>query len=161
VHVGGTLEEIHAADRAASRGQMPERPFVLLGQQYLADPSRSVGDIHPVWAYAHVPQGWTGDATEAVIGQVERYAPGFRDRIVSMAVSTPADLHAYNANYVGGDIGGGAVTPWQTAVRPRISPDPYHLGLPGLYLCSASSAPGGGVHGMAGYHAAKAALRRL
>ncbi|MCW2769170.1 MAG: FAD-dependent oxidoreductase [Aeromicrobium sp.] len=161
VHVGGTLEQIHAADRAASRGQMPERPFVLLCQQYLADPSRSVGDVHPVWAYAHVPHGWTGDATEAIIGQVERFAPGFRDRIVATATCTPADFQAYNANYVGGDIGGGAITPWQTAVRPRISAHPHHLGLPGLYLCSASSAPGGGVHGMAGFHAAQAALRNL
>jgi phytoene dehydrogenase-like protein len=161
VHVGGTLEEIHAADRTASRGQMPERPFVLLCQQYLADPSRSVGDIHPVWAYAHVPHGWTGDATDAIIAQVERFAPGFRDRIVATAVTTPAQLQAYNANYVGGDIGGGAITPWQTAVRPRVSPHPHHLGVKGLYLCSASSAPGGGVHGMAGFHAATAALRAL
>jgi phytoene dehydrogenase-like protein len=161
VHVGGTLEEIHAADRAASRGRMPDRPFVLVCQQYLADPSRSMGDVHPVWAYAHVPHGWTGDATEAIIGQIERFAPGFRDRIVATAVSTPADIQAYNANYVGGDIGGGAVTPWQTAVRPRLSAHPHHLGLPGLYLCSASSAPGGGVHGMAGFHAATAAVREL
>lgn len=161
VHVGGTLEQIHAADRAASRGQMPERPFVLLCQQYLADPSRSVGDVHPVWAYAHVPHGWTGDATDTIIDQVERFAPGFRDRIVATAVTTPADLQAYNANYVGGDIGGGAVTPWQTAVRPRVSAHPHHLGVKGLYLCSASSAPGAGVHGMAGFHAATAALRAL
>jgi phytoene dehydrogenase-like protein len=161
VHVGGTLEEIHSADRDASRGRMPDRPFVLLCQQYLADPSRSVGDTHPVWAYAHVPHGWTGDATEAIIAQVERFAPGFRDRIVATAVTRPADFWSYNANYVGGDIGGGAVTPWQTAVRPRVSVHPHHLGLPGLYLCSASSAPGGGVHGMAGFHAATAALREL
>jgi phytoene dehydrogenase-like protein len=160
VHLGGTIEEIVASDTESVNGRMPERPFVLLCQQYLADPSRSVGDVHPIWAYAHVPHGYTGDATGALIDQIERYAPGVRDRIVATAVRTPAESQAENANYVGGDITGGAGTPFQTVFRPRISPNPYWLAR-GLYLCSASTSPGGGVHGMSGYHAAQAALRSL
>ncbi len=160
VHLGGTIEEIIAADTEAVNGRMPERPFVLLCQQYLADPSRSQNDVHPVWAYAHVPNGYTGDATEALVDQIERYAPGVRERILATSVRPPALLHAENANYVGGDITGGAGTPWQTVFRPRVSHNPYWLGA-GLYLCSASTPPGGGVHGMAGYHAARSALRSL
>ncbi len=160
VHLGGTIEEITAADTAAVAGRMPDRPFVLLCQQYLADPGRSVGDVHPVWSYAHVPHGYTGDATEAVIAQIERFAPGVRERIVATSVRSPVQAYAENANYVGGDITGGAGTPWQTVFRPRVSADPYHLA-DGLYLCSASTPPGGGVHGMGGYRAAQSALRRL
>lgn len=160
VHVGGRLEEVDAAERAVAAGRMPERPFVLLAQQYLADPARSVGDVHPVWAYAHVPHGYTGDATEAILRQIERFAPGVRERIVATAVRTPADLYAENANYVGGDISGGALTPMQLVFRPQVAPDPYRL-TRGVYLCSSSTPPGGGVHGMAGYHAATRALRSL
>lgn len=161
VHLGGTFEQLNAAEREVHAGRMPERPFVLLCQQYLADPDRSAGDIHPVWAYAHVPTGYTGDASEALIGQIERFAPGFRDRIVAQTVTTPAQLEEHNANYIGGDIGGGANDPWQLVMRPRFSPNPYSLGVKGLYLCSASTPPGGGVHGMGGFHAATHAVANL
>jgi phytoene dehydrogenase-like protein len=160
VHLGGTLEEIIAADTDAVNGRMPERPFMLLCQQYLADPSRSENDVHPVWAYAHVPNGYTGDATQILIDQIERFAPGVRERIVATSVRPPSLLHSENANYVGGDIIGGAQTPWQTVFRPRVSHNPYWLAK-GLFLCSASTPPGGGVHGMGGYHAAQAALKSL
>lgn len=161
VHVGGTLEEVNAAENQVHAGRMPQRPFVLLCQQYLADPDRSAGDVHPVWSYAHVPTGYTGDVTEAIIAQVERFAPGFRDRIVAQTVSGPAQLEAHNANYLGGDIAGGSNDPWQLVMRPRMSPNPYSLGVKGLYICSASTPPGGGVHGMGGFHAATRALREL
>ena len=140
---------------------MPERPFVLVAQQYLADPSRSAGDVHPVWAYAHVPNGYDGDATEVLIDQIERFAPGLRERIVGRAVRTPAEMSAYNANYVGGDIITGANTPWQTTIRPRLALDPYATGIPGVYICSAATPPGAGVHGMNGANAAASALRYL
>ena len=160
VHLGGTMEDIVACDTEAVNGRMPERPFVLLCQQYLADPSRSVGDVHPIWAYGHVPNGYTGDATEVIIDQIERYAPGVRDRIVARSVRSPAEGYAENANYVGGDMTGGAGTPWQTVFRPRVSHNPYWLGQ-GLFICSASTPPGGGVHGMAGYHAGNSVLKSL
>ena len=160
VHLGGTIEQINAAEREVAAGRMPERPFVLVCQQFLADPSRSVGDTHPVWSYAHVPNGYSGDATEIVINQIERFAPGFRERILATAVRTPADLESHNANYLGGDIGGGANSPWQVVMRPRFSTNPYKLGK-GLFLCSASTPPGAGVHGMGGANAAAAALRTL
>ena len=118
VHAVGSFEEIVAAERDVNRGRMPERPFVLVAQQYLADPSRSAGDVHPVWAYAHVPNGYDGDATEAVIAQIERFAPGLRERIVATSIRSPAELAAYNANYVGGDIITGANTPVQIADPP-------------------------------------------
>ena len=161
VHVGGTLEEIHAADSAVSAGRMPERPFVMLCQQHVADPTRSNGSVHPVLAYAHVPHGYPGDATEAILEQLERFAPGTRDRIVGRSVTTTAALQRHNANYVGGDVTGGEMTLRQTVARPRFSSDPYWLGVPGMYLCSASTPPGGGVHGMAGFHAASRAVARL
>jgi phytoene dehydrogenase-like protein len=161
VHLGGTFEEIAFAEREVNRGRMPERPYVLLAQQYLADPERSNGDIHPVWAYAHVPSRYDGDATEAIVAQIERFAPGVRDHIVATAVRTPADLEAHNANYIGGDIVTGANTPVQVLLRPRVAVNPYTTGIPGVYICSAASPPGGGVHGMNGYNAARAALRAL
>jgi phytoene dehydrogenase-like protein len=161
LHLAGTFEELNAAERQVHAGQMPERPFVLLCQQYLADPGRSAGNVHPVWSYAHVPNGYTGDATEAITDQIERFAPGFRDRIVAKTVATPAQLEGHNANYAGGDIGGGANDAWQLVMRPRISPNPYSLGAKGLYICSASTPPGGGVHGMGGFHAAMAAVADL
>jgi phytoene dehydrogenase-like protein len=161
VHLGGTLEEVGYAERAIWRGQLPARPFVLVGQQYLADPGRSAGNVHPVWTYAHVPNGYPGDASEAILGQLERFAPGTRERIVARVARGPAELAAYNPNYVGGDIGAGASTAWQVLVRPRLAADPYSLGIPGHYLCSAVTPPGAGVHGMCGYHAARSALRHL
>lgn len=160
VHVGGTIEQIAHAEQKVTDGRMPERPFCLVAQQYLADPSRSVGDVHPVWAYAHVPAGYDGDATEAVISQIERFAPGLRDRIVGRSTTSPAQWEAYNPNYVGGDIGGGSNDPFQLLMRPRLSPQPYAIG-DGLYLCSASTPPGAGVHGMSGFHAATLAVDRL
>ena len=161
LHLGGTSTEIAAAEAAVVRGDMPERPFVLVGQQYLADPSRSSAAANPLWAYAHVPHGYHGDATEHVVGQIERFAPGFRERILATATRGPAELEAYNANYVGGDISSGANTARQIALRPRLALSPYATGVDGVYLCSSSTPPGGGVHGMCGFNAAEAALRRL
>jgi phytoene dehydrogenase-like protein len=161
VHAIGGFDEIVAAEREVARGRMPERPFVLVGQQYLADPSRSRGDVHPVWAYAHVPHGYDGDVSGALVEQIERFAPGLRERIVGQAVSSPAQIAAHNANYVGGDILTGANTPWQTLVRPRLALDPYATGIPGVFICSAATPPGAGAHGMNGYNAARSVLRGL
>ena len=161
VHVGGTLEEIAAAERQVHRGQMPDRPFVLVCQQYLADPGRSSGDTHPVYAYAHVPAGYTGDAGPAIEQQIERFAPGFSDRILERHVRSARQMQAYNPNYVGGDVVTGANDPIQMVFRPRVALDPYAVGVPGVYLCSAATPPGAGAHGMCGYNAAQAALRRL
>ncbi|MGC4961219.1 phytoene desaturase family protein [Gordonia sp. DT218] len=161
VHLGGTAEEISRVEKDTARGTMAERPFVLLGQQYLIDPTRSHGSINPIYAYAHVPPAYSGDATEAVIGQIERFAPGFRDRIVATSTRDPAALEAHNANYVGGDISAGANTARQIAFRPRVATNPYALGVPGVHLCSSATPPGAGVHGMGGLHAAQAALRGL
>jgi phytoene dehydrogenase-like protein len=161
VHVGGSFAQVAAAEADIVAGRMPARPFVLVGQQYLADPSRSAGDVHPVWAYAHVPQGYGGDATDVIIDQIERFAPGFSSRIVGRHVRTTADLEAYNANYIGGDIGTGANDMFQVALRPRVALDPYATGIPGVYLCSSATPPGAGVHGMCGLHAAESALRHL
>ncbi|WP_349827373.1 phytoene desaturase family protein [Brevibacterium litoralis] len=164
LHLCGAYEETAAAEALVSRGRMPERPFVLLGQQYLADPSRVSGGADasgpvPIDAYAHVPAGYTGDATEAVLAQIERFAPGFRDRVVATHVRTPAEHAAHNPNYVGGDITTGANDALQLLFRPRPALDPYALGVPGAYLCSAATAPGAGAHGMCGYNAALSALR--
>jgi phytoene dehydrogenase-like protein len=161
IHVGGTLEEVVGAERDVNRGRMPARPFVLVGQQHLADPGRSVGDVHPIWAYAHVPSGWDGDGERVVVDQIERFAPGLRERIVAAATRSPAELAAHNANYVGGDIITGANTPIQIVIRPRLALDPYSTGTPGLYICSAATPPGGGVHGMGGFNAAQSVLRYL
>lgn len=161
LHLGGSAAEIAQVEAATARGEMPDRPFVLVGQQYLADPSRSAGSVNPVWAYAHVPAGYPGDATEAVTDQIERFAPGFRDRIVGIHARSAGDMAAYNANYVGGDIGAGANTARQIVFRPRLALNPYTTGVDGLYLCSSATPPGGGVHGMAGLHAAETALQRL
>jgi len=161
VHAIGSYAELAESERLVNRGRMPERPFVLVGQQYLADPSRSRGDLHPVWTYAHVPSGYDGDATEAVIDQIERFAPGLRERIVARHVRTTADLATHNPNLVGGDIIGGAATPLQSVFRPRLALDPYATGIPGVYICSAATPPAAGAHGMNGYNAALSALRRL
>lgn len=161
VHLGGSFGEIASAEREVVRGRMPDRPYVLLGQQYEADPSRSSGGLNPVYAYAHVPSGYTGDATEAILGQIERFAPGFREQVVATSVTTPADLEANNPNQVGGDIVGGANAGLQVVLRPRFAADPYSLGIPGMYLCSASTPPGAGAHGMCGYNAAQSALSHL
>ncbi len=161
VHVSGDYDDTAAAESMVHRGQMPERPFVLVGQQYLADPGRSSGDVHPVYSYAHVPAGFTGDATDAIELQIERFAPGFRDRIVARHVQTATDLSRHNPNIVAGDILTGANSPRQLVFRPRIGLDPYWIGVPGHFLCSAATPPGAGAHGMCGYNAAVSALRRL
>ncbi len=161
IHAVGGYDEVAEAERAINRGRMPERPFVLVGQQYVADPTRSRDGVHPVYAYAHVPSGWTGDVTEALTAQIERFAPGFRERILATHVRSVPDMEAHNANYIGGDVVTGANTPRQLVARPRLAPDPYWLGADGLYLCSAATPPGGGAHGMCGFNAANAALRRL
>ncbi len=161
VHLGGDLDEVVAAEQAVHRGKVPERPFVLVGQQYLADSTRSVGNIHPVWTYAHVPSGYSGDATEAIISQIERFAPGFRERVVGTAVRSATEMSVYNTNYVGGDVIGGSSSPAQLVFRPRLAVDPYFTGIPGIYLCSASTPPGAGAHGMCGANAADRALARL
>ena len=125
------------------------------------DASRSAGDVHPPNAYAHVPQSYSGDATAAILDQIERFDPGFRDRILGMHVRTPKELAAHNANLVGGDVNGGAMDLRQFVFRPRLTRDPYWTGLAGHYLCSSSTPPGGGVHGMCGHLAAESVLRRL
>lgn len=161
VHLGGDSAEVIASERAVHDGHMPPEPFVLVGQQYLADPERSVGDVHPIWSYAHVPHGYTGDATQAIIGQIERFAPGFRERVVGMAVRSTTETSTYNPNYVGGDVIGGAASAAQLVFRPRFARDPYSTGIAGTYLCSASTPPGAGAHGMCGYNAAERALTEL
>ncbi|HEY3492526.1 MAG TPA: FAD-dependent oxidoreductase, partial [Solirubrobacterales bacterium] len=161
VHVIGSFEELVAAEREVNRGRMPERPFVLVGQQYLADPGRSQGDLHPVWTYAHVPSGYEGDAAEAILAQLERFAPGTRERIVASATRGPAEFEAANPNFIGGDILTGANTPVQTLLRPRLGPAPYRTGIPGVFICSAATPPGPGAHGICGFNAAEAALRTM
>jgi phytoene dehydrogenase-like protein len=161
VHAVGTFAELAAAESDINKDRMPERPFVLVGQQYLADPSRSKGDVHPVWAYSHVPRGYDGDATQATLDQIERFAPGFRERIVGTSVRSTRELAEYNHNYVGGDIITGANTPRQLFFRPRFALDPYATGIPGTFICSAATPPGAGAHGMNGYNAAMSALRHL
>jgi phytoene dehydrogenase-like protein len=161
VHLGGTIEEIQAAEGEVNRGRMPERPFVLVGQQFLADPTRASGDVVPLYAYAHVPSGYTGDASAAIEAQIERFAPGFRDRVLARHVRSTAGMEDHNANYVGGDVVTGANDALQLVFRPRPALDPYTVGVPGVYLCSAATPPGAGAHGMCGYNAARSALRRL
>lgn len=161
VHLGGAAAEIAVAEREACAGRMPDRPFVLVGQQYLADPSRSTGEVHPLYAYAHVPLGYSGDAVGAIAAQIERFAPGFRDRVLATHVTSPAGFATGNANFVGGDTLTGAETPRQLLLGPRPGADPYRTGLRGTYLCSAAAPPGPGAHGMAGHHAARRALHDL
>jgi phytoene dehydrogenase-like protein len=161
VHLGGKMEEIVESERAAWDGRHHERPFVLLAQHSLFDDTRAPAGKHTVWAYCHVPQGSTFDMRERVEAQIERFAPGFKDRVLACATRNTQDLERENPNLVGGDISGGANTLAQLLVRPAPRLVPYSTPLPWLYLCSASTPPGGGVHGMCGYLAAKAALRRL
>jgi phytoene dehydrogenase-like protein len=159
VHLGGRLEEVMASEDAVARGEVHDRPFVLVSQPSAFDPTRAPAGQHVVWAYCHVPNGWTGDATERILAQVERFAPEFRDRIIARHVLRPADLEAYNPNYVGGDINGGLQHWAQFFTRPAVRPDPYSTPDPAIFICSASTPPGGGVHGLCGLHAARSALR--
>jgi phytoene dehydrogenase-like protein len=156
IHIGGTLEEIARSERAPWGGLTAERPFVLLAQPTLADPSRAPEGRHTAWAYCHVPHGSTADMLDPIERQIERFAPGFRDCVIGRHTLAPAALEARNANLVGGDIGGGALDVAQFIWRPTWRR--YRTPVAGLYLCSASTPPGGGVHGMCGYHAARAAL---
>jgi phytoene dehydrogenase-like protein len=160
VHLGGTREEISAAEREVAAGRHSESPYALLSQPSVFDAGRAPQGRHVLWTYCHVPNGSTRDMTEAVTAQIERFAPGFRDVVVRSQATTAAELARYNANYVGGDFGGGATTLWQTVARPNLSLHPWKTPLQGVYLCSASTPPGPGVHGMGGFHAAKLALQK-
>jgi len=160
VHLGGTLDEIAAAERDAARGKMPECPFVLVAQQSLFDETRAPHGQHTLWAYAHVPFNCNVDISERIEAQIERFAPGSRDCIVARHKIGATDLEKSNPNLIGGDITGGSTSLWQLVARPVFSPTPYRTAR-GIYLCSASTPPGGGVHGMCGYHAARAALRDI
>lgn len=154
VHLGGSYEEIAASEARAVAGDAPDNPFVILAQPSLLDSTRAPAGRHIVWGYCHVPNGYTGDATALIEAQVERFAPGFRDRIVGRHAHSPQSLEAYNPNNVGGDIGGGALTLRQLLIRPTIGRNPYRIG-DGVFLCSASTPPGAGVHGMCGYNAVR------
>jgi phytoene dehydrogenase-like protein len=160
VHLGGTLDEIAASEDAATRGRHHDRPFVLLVQPSLFDPARAPEGKHTAWAYCHVPSGSPRDMTDAVEDQVERFAPGFRDLIMARSAMDSAEVERRNPNYVGGDINGGVQDLRQLFTRPVARPVPYSTPVPGLFICSSSTPPGGGVHGMCGYWAARAALRR-
>ncbi len=160
VHLGATLEEIAAAEEEVARGGHAERPYVLLVQPTLFDPTRAPEGKHTAWAYCHVPSASTRDMTGAIEAQVERFAPGFRDLIAGRSAMDSAEVERRNRNYVGGDINGGVQDLRQLFTRPVARPVPYSTPLPGVFLCSSSTPPGGGVHGMCGYWAAKAALRR-
>jgi phytoene dehydrogenase-like protein len=161
IHLGGTFNEIAAGERDVAEGKQPERPFLLVAQQSLFDDTRAPRGQHTLWTYCHVPHGSTFDMTERMEQQIERFAPGFRDCILARHAALPADLESANANLVGGDINGGAMNLAQLIARPVLSPTPYRTPLSGIYLCSSSTPPGGGVHGMCGYHAANAALRDI
>jgi phytoene dehydrogenase-like protein len=159
VHLGGTLDEVAAAERAPRAGRVAERPFVLVAQPSLFDPSRAPEGKHTAWTYCHVPHGSAADATAAIEAQLERFAPGFSRRVLARRAMGTAELEHHNANLVGGDIGAGAATLDQLFLRPTRSL--YRTPVRGLYLCSASTPPGPGVHGMCGYYAARAALADL
>ena len=158
LHLGGTFEEIAASEREVAGGRHPQRPFVLLAQPSLFDSSRAPEGQHIVWAYCHVPNGSPVDMSERIIDQIERFAPGLRDRILARHAVGPAELEAQNANYVGGDINGGRQDLRQLFTRPALRLDPYSTPDPAIFLCSSSTPPGGGVHGMCGHLAAKSIL---
>jgi phytoene dehydrogenase-like protein len=160
VHVGGTIREIAEAERAPHEGRHADRPFVLLVQQTVFDPSRAPTGKHTAWAYCHVPSGSTIDMTERIERQVERFAPGFRDLVLARATRNSEEIEHYDENYVGGDINGGLQHLRQQFARPVVRWTPYRTPVPGIYLCSSSTPPGGGVHGMCGYWAAQAALKK-
>jgi len=159
VHIGNTLEEIALSEKLSWQGKHAEQPFVLLAQQSLFDASRAPQGKHTAWAYCHVPNGSVTDMTEIIEKQVERFAPGFRERILATHTMNTAQVEAYNPNYIGGDINGGVIDLGQIFTRPALRSSPYRTSAKGLYLCSSSTPPGGGVHGMCGYHAAKRALK--
>ena len=161
IHLGNTLEEIAAGEKQSFNGKQAEKPFVLLAQQSLFDASRAPEGKHTAWAYCHVPNGSKRDMTEIIEKQVERFAPGFRERILAKHTMDTAQVEAYNANYIGGDINGGILDLPQLFTRPALRWSPYQTSDKGLYICSSSTPPGGGVHGMCGYYAAKRALKEV
>ena len=160
VHLGGSADEIAEAQRVVARGKVSRRPFVILAQPSRFDPSRAPDGRHTVWAYCHLPSGSTADMTDAILAQVERFAPGFRERVLALHAMGPASIEAHDANHVGGDINGGLQDLWQLFTRPAWRIDPYSTPDPGIFICSSSTPPGGGVHGLCGAHAAASALRR-
>jgi phytoene dehydrogenase-like protein len=161
VHLGGTFEEIAASEDALARGECSERPFVLVAQQSLFDPTRAPKGKHTLWTYCHVPFGSTMDMTGRIEAQIERFAPGFCARILSRRVSSPADIEQHNSNYIGGDITGGACNLRQMIARPILSHNPWSTSDPDIFLSSSSSPPGPGVHGLSGYYAAQSALGEI
>lgn len=161
VHLGGSMEEIAASVRVVWEGNPPRKPFVILAQQTLFDPARAPLGKHTAWAYCHVPHASDVDMTESIEEQVERFAPGFRKRILARSTKTARDMQEHNPNFIGGDINGGVQDLRQHFSRPVSAINPYLTPVPGLFLCSSSTPPGGGVHGMCGYHAARVALKRL
>lgn len=158
VHLGGNLAEVFASENAVVRGRLPDRPFALVSEPMVADPARGLPGRRPVWAYCHVPNGDPLDPAERIRSQIERFAPGFSDTVLASHSTTAQELAAYNPNYVGGDIALGAVNVWQLLARPALRWNPYRTPLKGVYLCSAATPPGPGVHGMCGYFAAKSVL---
>ena len=160
VHVGGDARAIARSERATVSGLLPDHPFLIVAQPSVADPSRAPSGQHVLWAYRHVPNGSADSrATSGIERQFDRFAPGWRDLVVHRRETSAIDFSAYNANYIGGDIAGGAMTPWQAVARPRLAVDPYPTRIPGVWLCSQSTPPGAGVHGMCGWNAAGSVLR--
>jgi phytoene dehydrogenase-like protein len=161
VHLGGSLEEIAASERAPGRGEHSNAPYVLFVQQTLFDPSRAPAGKHTAWAYCHVPAGSTRDMTGAIEAQIERFAPGFRELVLARSTCNSVEMEAYNPNYIGGDINGGVQDLLQLYTRPTLRLSPYTTPARDIFLCSSSTPPGGGVHGMCGYYAAQAVLRTV
>jgi len=161
VHIGGTFEEIHNSEKKVQKGMLPDRPFVLFVQPTRFDPIRAPEGKHTAWAYCHVPNGSTADMTDTIENQIERFAPGFKDTIIKRHKMNAMDFQNYNANYIGGDINGGMQDIRQLFTRPVMKWDPYKTGVDNWFICSSSTPPGGGVHGMCGYHAAQSALKEL
>lgn len=159
LHLGGSFDEISFSEQETWKGNHPEKPYVLISQPSIFDPSRAPEGKHTLWGYCHVPNGSDKDCTEEIENQIERYAPGFKDTIISKNIMTATQFESYNANYIGGDINGGAQFFKQLFARPVLKWNPYALPAKGLYICSSSTPPGGGVHGMCGYHAAKSVLK--
>ena len=161
VHLGNTFEEIAAGEQQTWEGKHPEKPFVLLAQQSNFDPTRAPEGKETAWAYCHVPNGSTADMTNIIENQVERFAPGFKERILAKHTMNTEQVEQYNPNYIGGDINGGVLDIGQLFTRPVLRSSPYRTSAKGIYICSSSTPPGGGVHGMCGYNAAKRVLRDI